>query len=243
VLCLLVISQNECTGKRELYAMIEIIFTKDGSHTLRNHNLNETYHSIHGAVQESLHVFIRHGLTFVMERLPGKISILEIGFGTGLNAWLSARHLQGVATQATYETLESFPLEDSVWSHLNYASEGSDKELFTRLHVANWNEVVPIAANFNLYKRHTSVQEAELLPLEFDLVYFDAFAPEKQPEMWSHNVLEKVVTAMKPGGVFVTYCAKGQVKRDLKNLGLTVEALPGPPGKREMIRAHKALAD
>src|SRR5690606_36242395 len=164
----------------------------------------------------------------------GKISILEIGFGTGLNAWLSARHLQGVATQATYETLESFPLEDSVWSHLNYASEGSAKELFTRLHVANWNEVVPIAAYFNLYKRHTSVQEAELLPLEFDLVYFDAFAPEKQPEMWSHNVLEKVVTAMKPGGVFVTYCAKGLVKRDLKNLGLTVEALPGPPGKREM---------
>ncbi|MBX2968603.1 MAG: tRNA (5-methylaminomethyl-2-thiouridine)(34)-methyltransferase MnmD [Cyclobacteriaceae bacterium] len=223
-----------------MYTMIEIIFTKDGSHTLKNLDLNETYHSIHGAVQESLHVFVRHGLEFVREKSLQKISILEIGFGTGLNAWLTARHLQGVDMQVEYETLESFPLKEPVWSKLNYAEEVMDKELFIRLHLADWNSAVQVSENFNLHKKHVSVQEADLPLSKFDLIYFDAFAPEKQPEMWSHVVLQKVVAAMKPGGVFVTYCAKGQVKRDLKNLGLSVEALPGPPGKREMIRAHKS---
>lgn len=223
-----------------MYTMIEIIFTKDGSHTLKNLNLNETYHSIHGAVQESLHVFIRHGLAFVQEKSPPKISTLEIGFGTGLNAWLTARHLRHVDLQVEYETLESFPLEESVWSKLNYAQEDADKELFAQLHFADWNKPIQVSANFELHKKHVSVQEADLPLSKFDLIYFDAFAPEKQPEMWSHAVLQKVVATMKPGGIFVTYCAKGQVKRDLKKLGLSVEALPGPPGKREMIRAHKS---
>jgi tRNA U34 5-methylaminomethyl-2-thiouridine-forming methyltransferase MnmC len=219
--------------------MIEIIFTKDGSHTLRNLNLNETYHSIHGAIQESLHVFIRHGLEFVQEKSPQKISVLEIGFGTGLNAWLTARHIQDPNVQVEYVTLESFPLEESVWTKLNYAEEDTDKALFARLHLANWNDPIQINNNFILHKKYVSIQEVDLPSSEFDLIYFDAFAPEKQPEMWSQDVLKKVVSTIKPGGIFVTYCAKGQVKRDLKCLGLTVEALPGPPGKREMIRAHK----
>ncbi|WKZ61708.1 MAG: tRNA (5-methylaminomethyl-2-thiouridine)(34)-methyltransferase MnmD [Cyclobacteriaceae bacterium] len=222
-----------------MYTMIEIIFTKDGSQTLRNVELNETYHSIHGAVQESLHVFIRHGLEFVQEKSPQKISILEIGFGTGLNAWLTARHIQDANGHVEYVTLESFPLEESIWTKLNYAEKDADKALFTRLHLADWNNPIQINNNFKLHKKHVSVQETDLPSSEFDLVYFDAFAPEKQPEMWSQDVLKKVVSTMKPGGIFVTYCAKGQVKRDLKSLGLTVEALPGPPGKREMIRAHK----
>lgn len=234
-----VISQNECSVKPEIYTMIEIIFTKDGSQTLRNVELNETYHSIHGAVQESLHVFIRHGLEFVQKKSPQKISILEIGFGTGLNAWLTARHIQDAKVQVEYVTLESFPLEESVWTKLNYAEEDTDKALFTRLHLADWNNHTQINNNFALHKKHVSIQEADLPLSEFDIIYFDAFAPEKQPEMWSHDVLKKVVSTMKPVGIFVTYCAKGQVKRDLKGLGLTVEALPGPPGKREMIRAHK----
>ena len=220
--------------------MIEIIFTQDGSHTLRNLNLNETYHSIHGAVQESLHVFIRHGLAFVQEKSPPKISILEIGFGTGLNAWLTARHIQDADVQLEYETLESFPLKESVWSKLNYAQEYADKELFAQLHFADWNKAIQVSANFELHKKHVSIQEVDLPRSKFDLIYFDAFAPEKQPEMWSQDVLKKVVSTMKPGGIFVTYCAKGKVKRDLKSLGLVVEALPGPPGKREMIRAHKS---
>lgn len=234
-----VVSQNECNVKPEIYTMIEIIFTKDGSQTLRNLELNETYHSIHGAVQESLHVFIRHGLEFVQEKSPQKISILEIGFGTGLNAWLTARHIQDANGHVEYVTLESFPLEESIWTKLNYAEKDADKALFTRLHLADWNNPIQINNNFKLHKKHVSVQETDLPLSEFDLIYFDAFAPEKQPEMWSQDVLKKVVSTMKPGGIFVTYCAKGQVKRDLKSLGLTVEALPGPPGKREMIRAHK----
>ncbi|MBX2961620.1 MAG: tRNA (5-methylaminomethyl-2-thiouridine)(34)-methyltransferase MnmD [Cyclobacteriaceae bacterium] len=219
--------------------MIEIIFTKDGSHTLKNVSLNETYHSIHGAMQESRHVFINQGLEFVLGMTLQEISILEVGFGTGLNAWLTAKHIQGISTPVKYISLESFPLEESTWLKLNYASDDLERELFASIHKAKWNETVTLQPGFELTKLHTTLQEANLQPSTFNLVYFDAFAPEKQPEMWLPAVLEKVVVAMKPGAVLVTYCAKGQVKRDLKSLGLTVESPPGPPGKREMIRAFK----
>jgi tRNA U34 5-methylaminomethyl-2-thiouridine-forming methyltransferase MnmC len=220
--------------------MIEIIPTKDGSHTVWNTELNETYHSIYGAIQESLHVFIKHGLEFRIEQGLKDISVLEIGFGTGLNAWLSAKHTATSACNLTYTSLDSFPLDKSIWSKLNYAGNAVDQELFSRIHEAEWNQSVSIMAGFTLHKINQTLQEAILTALQFDIIYFDAFAPEKQPEMWELPIFEKIIGAMKPGAVFVTYCAKGQVKRDLKSAGMQVETLQGPPGKREMVRAVKS---
>jgi len=221
--------------------MIEIILTKDGSHTLKNSELNETYHSIHGAVQESVHVFIKNGLGYKMESGPQEISILEVGFGTGLNAWLTLQHCLSSSIKITYSSLESFPLPESIWSTLNYAPDSVSQELFNTIHQAEWDQIVSIVPGFTLNKINQPIQQVILQASQFDIIYFDAFAPEKQPEMWSIPVLKNITSSMKQGGIFVTYCAKGQVKRDLKNLGLHVEALPGPPGKREMIRATRIL--
>lgn len=219
--------------------MIEIILTRDGSQTLRNTELNETYHSIHGALQESQHVFIRQGLEYKLQQRLPRLAILEVGFGTGLNAWLTAQKVWGKEGLVSYVSLESFPLDHAIWSKLNYASNPKGLELFEKVHSATWDDPVLVTPNFSLHKIKSTLQQANLSSAAFDLIYFDAFAPEKQPEMWTLPSLEKVVAAMKPDAAFVTYCAKGQVKRDLKSMGLVVETLPGPPGKREMIRAIK----
>ncbi len=218
---------------------LETLLTADGTLTLYVAELDETYHSRHGARQESLHVFIQNGLEAVLARGITEVRILEVGFGTGLNAWLTERHTQKEKTEVKYVALESHPLEEAIWLKLNYAHDALDKQMFDALHLAPWNRSVLIRPNFQLLKLHTTIQQADLRPSTFNLIYFDAFAPEKQPEMWTMPVLEKVVLSMKPEAVWVTYCAKGQVKRDLKSLGLRVQTLPGPPGKREMIRAHK----
>jgi tRNA U34 5-methylaminomethyl-2-thiouridine-forming methyltransferase MnmC len=220
--------------------MIEVILTKDGSHTLINTELNETYHSIHGAVQESLHVFIRRGLEVKIAQALQEIAILEVGFGTGLNAWLSAKRIEDTPMKISYTSLEPFPLDEFIWSELNYAQVPADQEVFRKIHRAEWNRQVPITPGFELQKMQQTLQQAHLPTAAFDVVYFDAFAPEKQPEMWELPVFKKIGEAMKPGAVLVTYCAKGQVKRDLKRVGLTIETLPGPPGKREMVRAIKS---
>lgn len=219
--------------------MIEIILTRDGSQTLRNTELNETYHSIHGALQESLHVFIQQGLEHKLQQRLPELSMLEVGFGTGLNAWLTAQQIADRDVLVNYISLESFPLGHAIWSKLNYASDPRGLRLFEKVHSATWDEPVLVTPNFSLHKIKSTLQQAILASAKFDLIYFDAFAPEKQPEMWTLPSLEKVVEAMKPDAVLVTYCAKGQVKRDLRSLGLVVETLPGPPGKREMIRAIK----
>ncbi len=222
---------------------LQLITTGDGSHSLLNTDLNETYHSTHGAVQESLHVFINNGLEFFIEHnKPLHIRILEVGFGTGLNAWLTLQLIQDSKIKIHYVSLEAFPISRDIASQLNYPTEikfPQSKELFMALHEAAWNEPVSIPSNFIIEKRKTTLQEMDFHQNEFDLVYFDAFAPNKQPEMWEVSVLRKVERAIKPAGMFVTYCAKGQLKRDLRSLGLQVESLPGPPGKREMVRATK----
>jgi len=218
---------------------IKIIVTEDGSHSLLNEDLNETYHSRHGAMQESAYVFISKGLDFVQQRdNQSPISILEIGFGTGLNAWLSLEWARDKNKMIKYYSLETFPLPLEIWESLNYSSQPEATE-FKNLHRApwqTWNEINPV---FSLFKDNQSLQDVTLPSNHFELIYFDAFAPNKQPEMWELPLLRKVVASMKSGSVFVTYCAKGQLKRDLKSLGLIVESLPGPPGKREMIRAVK----
>lgn len=219
---------------------LEIIVTGDGSHSLFNRELNETYHSTHGAVQESKHVFLAMGFDYVNQQHNQRpVRILEIGFGTGLNAWLTCLHTQQTLTPTRYTSLETFPLPADIWKQLTYATTPDALAVFHALHQAPWEDEVTITPHFILIKRQIAVQEITLPDDSCDLIYFDAFAPNKQPEMWELPVFQKLYRALAAGGVLVTYCAKGQVKRDLRATGFVVEALQGPPGKREMIRAIK----
>lgn len=221
--------------------MLQIITTKDGSQSLLNPELNETYHSVHGARQESLYVFIKNGLEFVVQHQAKRVvKILEIGFGTGLNAWLTATHAAQHNLKIEYTTLEAFPVNESIWQQLSYAQTEPERELFYTLHHEPWDQWTEVMPGFMLKKLNTTLQLASLGHGYFDLVYFDAFAPNKQPEMWTVPMLQKTIESLVPNGVFVTYCAKGQLKRDLANVSATVETLQGPPGKREMIRALKS---
>lgn len=216
---------------------LEILVTSDGSHTLRNTDLNETYHSVHGAIQESLHVFIKNGLQYFHEQRGSKtISILEVGFGTGLNALLSLRYAVEHALHLRYTTLEPYPLPKEVWSNLNYGSDEQDREYFRALHEVEWEREVSLAPEFAILKHKSTLQDAALTD-RYDIVYFDAFAPAVQPELWAYASLRKVTKLLDPAAVFVTYSARGQLKRDLRSLGLVVESLPGPPGKNEIVRA------
>jgi tRNA U34 5-methylaminomethyl-2-thiouridine-forming methyltransferase MnmC len=199
--------------------------------------LDEHYHSHFGALTESKHIFIDAGLANIKTK---DISILEVGFGTGLNALLTA--IYGSDNQVTihYVTLEKYPVGPSLLSRLNYPSMTSagDRELFESIHNAPWNKPVRLTPWFTLEKRLMDLTSASVEGL-FDLVYFDAFGPGKQPEMWSREVLEKIAAVTHTGTVFVTYSAKGELKRTLRALDFEVTRLPGPPGKRVMTRAVK----
>jgi len=222
---------------------IEIIVTSDGSHSLRNRKLNETYHSIHGAVQESVHVFIKNGLMFFENQNHSpEIRILEVGFGTGLNALLTLKHALGSKLRFHYTSWEADPIAEETIQQLNYPEIldfASATSLFQKLHTASWNREDAVLNNFVLKKQLGRLQDAALGEEQFDLIYFDAFGPAKQPELWDVGILKRVEQSMKLGAVFVTYCAKGQLKRDLRSLRLRVQTLPGPPGKKEMVRALK----
>ncbi len=217
---------------------VELVTTGDGSHSLRNTDLDETYHSMHGAVQESRHVFIANGLDVFLQKLADPLRVFEVGFGTGLNALLTWRWARKHRRHVHYTSIEAFPLEPSVWSKLNYGEHLGHGDDVRTLHRVPWNVETRVEEFFTLFKIHGDIQSWESSEA-FHLVYFDAFAPSKQPEMWTLDVLSKVVGAMMTDGVFVTYSAKGQLKRDLNTLGLLVETLAGPPGKKEMVRALK----
>ncbi len=214
---------------------LSIIITEDGSHSLRNEELQETYHSVHGAVRESNHVFIQHGFDHQLKKNPSSLRILEAGFGTGLNALLTAMR---ATVPVYYESWELYPLPMDVVRQLNYGDQLSSAALFHALHEASWNQSVSMNPNFTLLKRTADLLQ-ETPAGQFDIIYYDAFAPSKQPALWERDGIRKMTDTLVPGGVFVTYCAKGQLKRDLSSLGLTVETLPGPPGKKEMIRATR----
>ncbi len=223
--------------------MLNLIKTGDGSNSLLNTELNETYHSIHGALQESNHVFIKNGLQFFVEKnKTSPVSIFEVGFGTGLNALLALKFSLENRIKINYVSIEVFPIDWEMISQLNYGeliSFGNGKSLFTEIHQSEWGKEIEINKSFSLTKIKQTIQSIELMAESFDVIFFDAFAPSKQPEMWEIPIFTKITKAMKPEAVFVTYCAKGQLKQDLKSLGMIVESLPGPPGKREMVRALK----
>jgi tRNA U34 5-methylaminomethyl-2-thiouridine-forming methyltransferase MnmC len=222
---------------------LEIRQTKDGSNTLYVPELNEHYHSVHGALQESQHVFIKHGLEHVLH-LRKDIKILEVGFGTGLNAILTYPFALAQKAFIQYDTLEKFPLGIDVVEQLHFDKvilNPEMQEVFMALHKAPWNEPVEVIPYFTLQKIHETLEEFVAPQAYYDLIYFDAFAPEKQPELWSDEMFAKLYKATRPGGVLVTYCAKGSFKRSLRAAGFAVEALPGPPGKREMTRGLKTV--
>ncbi|MGB1031204.1 MAG: tRNA (5-methylaminomethyl-2-thiouridine)(34)-methyltransferase MnmD [Flavobacteriales bacterium] len=215
---------------------LQFILTKDGSHTLWNEELDETYHSRHGAVQEAKHVFIETGLKHVLKN-RNDISILEVGFGTGLNAWLTLLELSLLEKKAKYTGIELYPVALDVIEQLNYADEHG-KDLFKKIHSFEWNSWNQVSSGNQLLKQKVSLEDFQTEE-KFDLIYFDAFGPNSQPSMWEPQLLKKCADLLNLGGVFVTYCCKGQVRRDLISAGLDMEKLPGPPGKREMLRGIK----
>ena len=221
--------------------MHKFIISGDGSHTLYHEELNETYHSTHGAIQESMHVFIEMGLQQIQEK---EIKILEIGFGTGLNAFLTAlHHNTHPETQIEYHTLEPFPLPESIYINLNFSEilkvNEPEKRLFQLIHDLEWEETVQLTEGFQLKKQEKKLEDFNALNSFYDIVFFDAFAPNKQKEIWSVDNLSKCYTALKDNGIFVTYCSQGQFRRNLESVGFKVNRIQGPPGKREMIRAFK----
>lgn len=220
----------------------EIIITGDGSKTIHMPEWNENYHSSHGALQEANHVFLRNGFDDFLDR--AEISIFEVGFGTGLNAILTLQESEKRKIKTRYYGIEAFPVVAAEMEALDYESlldNAISVENYKKMHAIAWNQKEDISTYFSLHKIHQKLQDFLFEPETLDLVYFDAFGPRTQEEMWSLEIFKKLFNALKPDGMLVTYCAKGQVKRDLKAAGFTVQAVPGPPGKREMTRAFKKI--
>ena len=221
--------------KRELKP--ELVESGDGSHTVKVEELKEHYHSHKGAIQESRYVFLAKGLREF--DAASNVSILEVGFGTGLNALLTC--LDQKRPNTNYHSLETFPLKWELLSQLNYPELVDDsraKLLFEEMHLAEWDAEFELIEKFSMKKIHESLQRFNT-EMKYDLIYYDAFAPHAQPDLWEPLIWKKLFELMKVDGVLVTYCAKGQVRRDMQAAGFTVERLEGPPGKREMLRARK----
>jgi len=215
-----------------------VIETGDGSYTLELEGIEETYHSRHGAVQESRYVFILKGLAEILEA-KDTINVLEVGFGTGLNALLTREAINGINAKVNYHALETTPLDLEELNLLGYGKGVPDFEgFYQQMHEALWDESVVLDEQFTITKLKCALEEFES-SVHFDLIYFDAFGPRTQPHLWSLDLFKKLAQMTNSGGVFVTYCAKGQVRRDLIEAGFEMERLSGPPGKRHMLRGVK----
>ena len=216
----------------------EVISTLDGSKTIYIEEMDETYHSSHGAIQEARHVFILNGLEPMLNK---NLKIFELGFGTGLNAILTSEFAKENDKVIEYHGVEAFPVELSMALEMGYTVMiGNSSTIdFEQLHKCTWDKLENITPQFSLKKIKSKIQDLKLPKEYFDLIYYDAFGPRAQSEMWEIDVLLKIHDSLKDQGVLVTYCAQGQFKRNLKALGFTVQSLPGPPGKREMTRAIK----
>jgi tRNA U34 5-methylaminomethyl-2-thiouridine-forming methyltransferase MnmC len=216
----------------------EIIHTQDGSTTIHIKEWNENYHSKHGAIQEAKHVFIKNGLTLFPNQ---NVSILEIGFGTGLNAFITFLEAKKLGQVIDYVGVEAYPISELEIQSMNYLEELDaldSKAIFDKMHSVKWEEKNNLTETFSLTKRKQFFQDIEDVE-KFDLIYFDAFGFRVQPELWSTAIFEKMYKALKSDSVLVTYAARGVVKRSMIEVGFTVEKLAGPPGKREMFRATK----
>jgi tRNA U34 5-methylaminomethyl-2-thiouridine-forming methyltransferase MnmC len=219
----------------------KIITTADGSKTIHIEDWNEQYHSKHGAIQEAQHVFIKEGLQhYSANNKSTSVDILEIGFGTGLNAFLTLLEADNIKSKINYVGVEAYPVSMYDINQLNYVEliSAENETVFNKLHTVSWEKEHEITSNFKLQKRQQFFSEIKDNNA-FDLIYFDAFGARVQPELWSKSIFETMYKALKPNGVLVTYSAIGEVKRNMKALGFMVERLKGPPGKRHMLRATK----
>jgi len=216
----------------------KIITTGDGSKTIQIEDWNEQYHSIHGAVNEAYHVFIDKGFSYLTNEA---ISILEIGFGTGLNALITLIEAEKNSRLVDYTGIEAYPITVEEVSQLNYIETlkaDTFREAFSEMHRSTWESKIRLTPHFSFNKQKKNfldISESNL----YDLIYFDAFGARVQPELWTELIFEKMYNALTENGVLVTYSAKGSVRRAMQNVGFVVERLPGPPGKREMLRARK----
>lgn len=215
-----------------------IVLTEDGSPTILSPLYGEHYHSIHGARQESEHIFVRAGLLHRLEISdhPQTLHVFEVGFGTGLNALLTLRESRRIGCPIHYSTIEKYPLRPEVYRDIHFSVGMPEADnCLQELHRAPWNTDCTITPTFTLHK-----EEADLTTFPFsspiDLIYFDAFSPETQPELWTEELFCRLAAACRPGAVLVTYCAKGEIRRRLMRAGFSMERLPGPPGKREILR-------
>ena len=216
----------------------EIIQTHDGSTTIHIEEWDECYHSKFGAIQEAQHVFIKNGLSLFENKT---VSILEIGFGTGLNAFITFLESQRLNQRIDYVGVEAYPVSPEEVLLMNYVpalKAENESASFEKMHECNWEEQIILRNNFLFTKRNQFFQDIDDLE-KFDLIYFDAFGYRVQPELWSTAIFQKMYNALKPNGILVTYAARGVIKRSIIEVGFTVEKLEGPPGKREMFRARK----
>lgn len=214
--------------------------TKDGSHTVAVPAIDVTYHSTHGAIQESLHVFIKEGLKHLPPG-PGPVYIFEMGLGTGLNALLTLIEAGNSKQAVHYTAIELFPLEEKEINVLNYCIQLGRPELepaFRNLHNCEWEKEIAITNYFTFRKSRVDLLDLSG-HLSFNLIYFDAFSPTVQPELWTREVFEKLHKSLLPAGILVTYCSKSDVRRAMQAAGFNVKKIPGPRGKREMVRAGK----
>lgn len=232
-----------------LYNDYELVTTADGSHSIRFSAIDEGYHSTHGAIKEAMHVYVMPNLA--VQTFSDTLYVFEMGFGTGLNAYLSYLYARAVGCRLHYTAVEAYPVPKHIYARLNYAKLCIDEVMslyptadlngaaddFLRLHTANWGEETAISQAFILHKHHCAMQELVLPEGRYHCIYYDAFAPQFQPELWSKDIFDKLRQAANPRAILTTYCCKGDVKRALKAAGFAIEKLPGPKGKREMLRA------
>jgi len=219
-----------------------IIISNDGSHTIELIDQNEQYHSTHGAIQESEHVYIQHGLKRLAAQQKS-INILEVGMGTGLNVLLTYRYAIEHSLNINYTAVEAYPLEESIWEKLNYSKltdlNNSLSTIYNKIHESDWHKEIDFDNNFIFNKIDQKIQNVSLKESHYDLVYHDAFNPDLEPDLWSEKLFEKIYKSMTRNSLLSTYSTKGIIKRALKTCGFVIQKKPGPPGKREILNAVK----